>query len=79
MSGRISPAPGGLQALVGGGVSVPWPGLAQHFGLEQFLGIHLRTDALGSHRANPEAEEQQRRSRRGKRQDGFSSVTFGSA
>lgn len=58
-SGRISPAPGGLQALVGGGMPVPWPGLAQHLGLEQFLGIHLRADALGSHGANPEAEEQQ--------------------
>lgn len=57
VSGRISPAPGGLQ--VGGGVSVPLPGLAQHIGLKQFLGIHLRTDALGSHRANPEAEERQ--------------------
>lgn len=58
-SGRISPALGGLQAFVGGGMSVPWLGLAQHIGLEQFLGIHLRTDALGSHGANPEAEQQE--------------------
>lgn len=59
MFGRTSPALGGLQALVGGAVSVPWPGLAQHVGLEEFLGIYLRTDALGRQGANPEAEEQQ--------------------
>lgn len=46
-----------FRPLVGGGVSVPLPGLSQHIDLKQFLGIHLRTDALGSHGANPEAEE----------------------